>query len=87
MTYSLHTYTCICIWDHYIHDNSSAHTCKTKYWVFFKDMYWSFPYKKNLRKHDVMRERDSIKEWFMCNRQKEREKKDRKKDIKGIKNS
>lgn len=50
-------------------------------------MYWSFPYKKNLRNHDVMRERDSIKELFMCNRQKEREKKDRKKDIKGIKNS
>lgn len=34
-----------------------------------------------------MRERDSIKELLMCNGQKEREKKDRKKDIKGIKNS
>lgn len=84
MTYSLHTYTCICIWDRFIHDNFSGH--KTKYWVFFKDMYWSFPYKKKITtNHDVMRE--TIIELFMCNGQKEREKKDKKKEIKGIKNS
>lgn len=49
-------------------------------------MYWSFPYKKKITtNHDVMRE--TIIELFMCNGQKEREKKDKKKEIKGIKNS
>lgn len=41
--------------------------------------------KKITTNHDVMRE--TIIELFMCNGQKEREKKDKKKEIKSIKNS
>lgn len=42
-------------------------------------MYWSFPYKKNLLNHDVIRERDYIIELFIWT---ERDKKDRKKERK-----
>lgn len=64
MIYSLYIYICICIWDCFIYDNFSGY--KIKYWVFFKDMYWLFFYKKKIMiNYDVMRE--IIIELFMCN--------------------